>query len=483
MPAPLALFSHQLPIADEHNSNDSFDLRALDQFAPSAADLFRKRRAAASNSAALATFWGPLSAFDLQVDFDYFIPDWNDMYMLNPGPSGTLSVMNHTIIATRLENVVNIIKFRVFAHEFKRAYVGTLEDLVHATKEAVTQVEKNLRNIRMTYKCPRSGNTLEAQPDTIYERMIVFVTLLPEDVSIWHFTLPTLYWEALSSELQAKLIRHDIRPADPSTLLTKQDHIDQLTILRDRARLEYVKLQEKESFFHRMQSRANKGSHRQHVQTHTLSTTRSYSTPRYHYDPVILEHNTTSVELPTPTKRKDDSNHYNTSSSYYNSQSRAEQTMHNAHRAQSHSGLFPQKFVRTFHTSNGKQYPDHPDGSQRYSRFPVSFDGCFGCGGRHPFRECGSRTDPITKKNFHFDIQCHNPEVYFKYIESHQSNQHLTQRPRLDSVVPSNIASTPTTGNGRGKDMNRPAWQSQNRYSDYKPASGSTNHNVRQFVL
>ena len=153
--------------------------------------------------------------------------------------------------------------------------------------------------------------------------------------------------------------------------------------------------------------------HRQHVQTHTLSTTRSFSTPRHNYDPVILNYNTTSFESPTTKKRKNNSNHYTTSSSYYNLQSRAERTMNNTHRA-SRPGLFPHKFVRTFHTSNGKQYPEHPDGPETHSRFPILFDGRFGYSGRHPFRECGLSTDPITKQNFQFDLQCHNPNVYFK---------------------------------------------------------------------
>ena len=74
-----------------------------------------------------------------------------------------------------MNKVISTIKFRVFAHEFKREYIGTLENLDQYAREAVTQVEKNLRLIKMTFTCPTSGNVVETKPDSVYESMMIYV--------------------------------------------------------------------------------------------------------------------------------------------------------------------------------------------------------------------------------------------------------------------------------------------------------------------
>ena len=113
-----------------------------------------------------------MSNFDNQANFDFYIPQWNDMYSLCPGPSSTLSTIDRPSVNIRLDEFISIIKFWVFAHEYKREYIGTLENLDQAAREAVAQVEKNLRLINMTYKCPQTGDVMERKPDTVYESMM-----------------------------------------------------------------------------------------------------------------------------------------------------------------------------------------------------------------------------------------------------------------------------------------------------------------------
>ena len=162
---------------------------------------------------------------------------------------------------------------------------------------------------------------MKKKPDTVYESMMEYVPLLPEDVTIWHFTLPNLYWDALNQELQNSLIRNGIRPVGHALLLTKHDQVNHLTIIRDKARLQHSELKEQEDMIHRIQNKYSATSSRQSVQSHTLSTIETPCSPQYHFDPVVLERKQSSSPPRTSCKRKDYSDHYNTLSSYYNSQS------------------------------------------------------------------------------------------------------------------------------------------------------------------
>ena len=105
-------------------------------------------------------------------------------FLLVPGPSGVLSTTDRQSVTNKLEKLISMIKFSVFAHKYSRAYIDTLDNLEQASKEEVAQVEKNLQLINMNDKCLRTGNVMESQPYTLYEKMIEFVPLLPEDVLI-----------------------------------------------------------------------------------------------------------------------------------------------------------------------------------------------------------------------------------------------------------------------------------------------------------
>ena len=63
------------------------------------------------------------------VNFFFYLPNWNGMYLLRPGPSGALSMTDKQPVSNRLEKLISMIKFCVFEHEYKRAYIGTLENL------------------------------------------------------------------------------------------------------------------------------------------------------------------------------------------------------------------------------------------------------------------------------------------------------------------------------------------------------------------
>ena len=66
-----------------------------------------------------------------------------------------------------------------------------------------------------------------------------------------------LVLESIERKSLGMIIRKNIRPSDPSSLKYKQDHVEQVTLIRDRAQNEYTKLQYQKQFFHRMQNRVS----------------------------------------------------------------------------------------------------------------------------------------------------------------------------------------------------------------------------------
>ena len=157
---------------------------------------------------------------------------------------------------------------------------------------------------------------------------------------------------------------------------------------------------------------------------------------------------------------------YVASSLAFNPKSRAEETMEREHREKIKRGLLPEGFQQEFHIDGTLKYPYHPDGSRRYSNFAIGFNGCFNCGEQHRFNDCTTRATPEGKNRFHFNLHCHKPEVYFKYIASRKYVPHNQSGGHLSL--------------GRGRGATTPAWL-QSSTSRYGPSPGQAKRNQESY--
>ena len=96
-------------------------------------------------------------------------------------------------------------------------------------------------------------------------------------------------------------------------------------------------------------------------------------------------------------------------------------------------------FVQKFVTSNGLQYPCHPEDVSRHSQFPLDFRRCFGCGSeQHSFSDCLTKRENTCCKNFHWNLHCHKPDIFFRNRKG-KANTFKAQRQTssLSSYMPS----------------------------------------------
>ena len=88
-----------------------------------------------------------------------------------------------------------------FSFEFKKSYVGNSDNVEAQITATIQNCSIKLRTVKMITKYYNTGQFQVSTPDTVFNRMLEFVQLLPMDASNWRFCLPWIYLESLTYEL------------------------------------------------------------------------------------------------------------------------------------------------------------------------------------------------------------------------------------------------------------------------------------------
>ena len=177
-----------------------------------------------------------------------------------------------------------------------------------------------------------------------------------------------------------------------------------------------------------------------------------------------------------------------TTASYsFRNKSRAEETIERGIQERQRVEELPPGFQQKFRIIDGREYPCHPEHSDKVSRFPVGFRGCFNCGRSQKClnRECFTGQKP--PPSFHFEMNCHFPKTWFRY----RSNL-PTDTP--NKRVSFNSDEGNRRGSGRGRSTTLPSWLDNNKHGSIShPQSSSSRrtddsydrvefHTANQFV-
>ena len=345
-------------------------------------------------------------------------------------------------------------KLRVFCDEYKKNYVGNEYDSRESEKVAITNCGKQLRNIQMSYLDPTTKQRVTTKPDTVYRKMVDLVALLPEDGSNWPFCLPWIFYEALTLNIRHDMESHGYTPAMPASMPTNTSQIQSLTICRDEARKSHRKMLELDRQVERVLDHTGSPKRPSNVLYEANDSTNLI------YDDDI-DPNEQQV-APTFT---------------YSQNSRAEQTIQNELRKRQRLENFPNGFEQSFTEKNGEKFPNHPSGSGDHSRFPVGFNGCFGCGRTdHRFSDWKTRLNQQGRETFYFDLHCHKPEIYFKNIDKQtQPTGHYGPSNNHPGYTPSST--------GRGRDATEPAWMTNRNANNSSQYSRAGDNSRKTFVI
>jgi len=473
---------------NDSNSNSSFDYAKQFQLAPKAANLILQHKSSANNGlGTVHTYHDSLGVLDEQATFSATIPHWMEMYELSTGANGKPSEKDSTKLQTRLKKVYDTIQFRVFQYEFRRAYVGTEESDDVCEKVATAHCQKQLQRIKMVYRDPNTNSIIETTPDTVFKKMMNFVSLLPTQAQNWGFCLPWLFFQSLPSDLRNEITESDSYslPA-PATLPTKSLQISSMTEIRDVAKRVYEKTTEL----------------RKTVERYTSFMTSNRSEGRatlchYSIDDDTAQDTGLMFEDDKQPARDEVYHTQEVPVYQYSQVSRAEQTFRMEHDKKRELEGCPPNFQMKYHTENGTNFPSHPSGDGRYSNYPVGFFGCFACGStNHRYRDCRDRSSVEGRQRFTFNLHCHKPSLFFKrrQFEPHNTSsrgspygpphsqryeeERRSTRPTDESTASSRY---PRSGERGSAEINRPAWM--NRNSSYTAYRRTGDNSKSTFVV
>ena len=128
-----------MPSEKHEESNDIFNYPHLFATGPNSANILLEHRVASAKPGTTSyTYHGPFDVLDHQNDFKNYIDNWEDCYDLTTVPTGKLNIQNRKFPQEKLSKVCNVIQFRFFCYDFRRAYLSTIEDYLITEKNFIT---------------------------------------------------------------------------------------------------------------------------------------------------------------------------------------------------------------------------------------------------------------------------------------------------------------------------------------------------------
>jgi len=85
--------------------------------------------------------------------------------------------MNRTSIAAKLNLIEDIIKFRVYRHEYHNAYVETAVNEEAARDMIIGQSNTALTSIKMQYRSPINRKVINITPDSVFAKKLTHTLL------------------------------------------------------------------------------------------------------------------------------------------------------------------------------------------------------------------------------------------------------------------------------------------------------------------
>jgi hypothetical protein len=375
------------------------DLQSMLLNSPKSTTLILENRALTRGKAGLAwTYEGPIGVLDNENIFRNEVFSFDSYYELSLNTNGARSVRETKGLIKKINKIENIVQLRVFCFEFKRNYVGNTGSSAAQATATIQNCASRLRAIKMISRDYSSNQMNILTPDTVFSKMLDLVQLLPEDATTWGFCLPWIYLEALSYNLQEDLRDSGYIQPPPSNLLTKDSQLEAMVDCRDKARLANKKIRD--------------------LKRHVARAMNSKTPPQHRSN--FLSEDGDVVDCCDDVSYEESSMEPSHAPVFFNNKSRAEQTMANEMYKKRKKEFLPDDFIQKRITKNGADYPCHPVETSRCSDFPYGFHGCLGCGSEdHQFSECKTRLTVTGRNNFHFQLHCHHPDVYFKNHDQH----------------------------------------------------------------
>lgn len=95
----------------------------------------------------------------------------------------------------------------------------------------IGQVAVSFNYFKMEY-CNRAGNLITTTSDTVFDKMLDYILILPNDASEWTFCLPSVYYNSFAAKVKQEMNIDKYVVPQPLLLLTKEDQLQSMSICR-----------------------------------------------------------------------------------------------------------------------------------------------------------------------------------------------------------------------------------------------------------
>jgi len=354
---------------------------------PKTVELLTNRRA--HGSASLRSYHGELDILENQSAFNDAGNPWNEMFRLGVNPAGQTDVVEYKNIRKEIEEMEQEILFEVFCHKSTDAYVGQAFCKDKIVTTTIEQVQVSLNYFKMEYY-DKAGKLIITTPDTVFNKMLDYLPILPDDARKWTFCLSSVYYNALSEKIRNRITVDKYTVPQPSLLAIKEDQLRIMTLCRAWAVKALARIGLVEDSVQNRISREITG----------LCASGNF-----------------------------------VQQTHQQQQQQADDTIRQEQYKKKRALDLPSGCVQSFVTADGLQYPCHPEDVGKYSQFPMDFRGCLGCGNEHhDFSDCPNKRDPNCYKKFYWNLHCHKPDIFFR--NRRRKSKHFTPQ-RLSSSLSS----------------------------------------------
>ena len=150
-----------------------------------------------SASGGLTTYLGPLDFLDNQRSFDYVFGTTPVILRVYKWAAGTCAIENTEYLASEMTNYCDLCQLHLFCDIVKLQYIGTE---TYDTHRMLHDIYLALSDLKLGSKV--NGKTISLTPDTLYQCFIELSPLLLPNATSWSFNIVTLFYNALTVELQ-----------------------------------------------------------------------------------------------------------------------------------------------------------------------------------------------------------------------------------------------------------------------------------------
>ena len=148
-------------------------------------------------SVRVTTYLGSLDFMDSQTSFDSIFGNTPVMLRVTRRAVGSCATEETEYLATRINTYCDLCQLHLFCSIVKLQFVGTVD---YDTHRMMHNIYLTLFELKLVYKS--HGKLITLTPDTLYQQFIEFSPLLPPNATTSSFSLVTLFYNALSVELQ-----------------------------------------------------------------------------------------------------------------------------------------------------------------------------------------------------------------------------------------------------------------------------------------